>query len=54
MSEGEIVPQPDLYHSPVKRALSKDGWTIQDIVTEHEIDLLIFDPLQEVIVQWRK
>lgn len=138
------MPQPDLYHSPVKRALIKDGWTvtddpyyieykglrlyadlgaerplaaekggkkivveikvfgsssqitelekavgqysiyrnilrkndpervlylaiaddifndffqkpaIQDIVAEHEIDLLVFDPVQEVIVQWSK
>lgn len=25
---------------------------IEDIVADHEIDLLIFDPLEEVIVQW--
>jgi hypothetical protein len=27
---------------------------IQDIITEHEIDLLVFDPVEEVIIRWSK
>jgi hypothetical protein len=39
------MPARDIYHTQVKNALVKDGWTITFFIA--------FDPQQEVIVKWK-
>ena len=57
------MPAKDFFHNTVKTSLEKDGWIItkeffirrfiQRVIVEHQLKLLIFNPTQEEIVQWR-
>jgi hypothetical protein len=45
------MPRKDLFHDAVKHALIAEGWVIT-LVTSRVIRLIVFDPEQEVILQW--
>jgi hypothetical protein len=50
------MPTRDLSHSIVRRALEKDGWRITDdpLHLHMDDDLIVYQPVMEVIEQWVK
>jgi hypothetical protein len=45
------MPAKDIFHDAVRIGLEKEGWVITDDPSQHKI--MIYDPVQEVVVAWK-